>query len=206
MIFVLGWAPKESVTEELQSLQRYSERYKSCEACIKKDQKCTHPLPTMVEKLKELKRKQTIKPFTIVMALFVIGIFSNTFAMSSYIVQILKAYNVPMEPDEAAAILSYMNNLGNISFLCLLRFTGKRYLYLTMLSILFLCSAVICGYGFMVLPVGYSSFPNITPNFPLENQNLGYIPFVCIILANFSLFCGINSMAWQMLSEVFPYK
>ncbi|XP_055303202.1 facilitated trehalose transporter Tret1-like [Sitodiplosis mosellana] len=206
LCWLRGWVPKESVAEELQSLQRYSERYKSCESCIKKDQKCIHPLPTLAEKLKELKRKQTLKPFSIVMALFCISVFSTTFSMSTYIVQILKAYNIPMEPDEAAAVLSYVNNLGNISFLCLIRFTGKRYLYLTILSILFLSAAVICGYGFMVLPIGYSSFPDLSPNFPLENSNLGYIPFVCIILSSFCIFCGINSMAWQMISEVFPYK
>ncbi|XP_055303166.1 facilitated trehalose transporter Tret1-like [Sitodiplosis mosellana] len=158
------------------------------------------------EKLKELKRKQTLKPFSIVMALFCISVFSTTFSMSTYIVQILKAYKIPMEPDEAAAVLSYVNILGTISFLCLIRFTGRRYLYLTMLSVVFLSAAVICGYGFMVLPIGYSSFPDLSPNFPLENSDLGYIPFVCIILSSFCNFCGIDSMGWQMISEVFPYK
>lgn len=160
----------------------------------------------MVEKLKELKRKQTLKPFAIVMALFLIAAFSGTFAMSTYIIQILKAYNVPMEPDQAAALLSYVNNMGNICFLCLIRFTGKRYLYLTILTILFLSGAVICGYGFFVLPLGYSSYPDLSPNFQLANPTLSYIPFICIILSSFCTFCGINSMPWQMISEVFPYK
>lgn len=206
LCWLRGWSKKEAVAEELQSYIRYSQRYKSCEPCIKKDLNCIHPLPTFVEKLKELKRKQTLKPFTIVMALFLIAAFSATFAMPSYIVQILKAYNVPMEPDQAAAVLSYVNNFGNISFLCLIRFTGKRYLYLTMLTILFLSALTLCGYGFMTLPNGYSSFQDLSPNFPLENKSLGYIPFVCIVLSSFCTFCGINSMPWQMISEVFPYK
>ncbi|XP_031639034.1 facilitated trehalose transporter Tret1-2 homolog [Contarinia nasturtii] len=201
-----GWVHKESVNQEFQELQRYSERYKSCEVCIKKDLKCSHPLPTFYERLQELKRKPTLKPFTIVMILFVISSFVSTFSMSSYIVQILKAYNVPMEPDQAAAVLSYVNNLGNISFLCLIRFTGKRYLYLTMMTLLLLSAVTLCAYGFLILPNGYTSFPDLTPNFALENKTLGYIPFFCIIVTNFCMYCGINAMPWQMISEVFPYK
>lgn len=206
LCWLRGWVSKQDVSQEFQELQRYSQRYKSCELCIKKDQPCTHPLPTFCEKLKELKRKQTRRPFIIVMALFVISAFCGTFAMSSYIVQILKAYNVPMEPDQAAAVLSYVNNLGNISFLCLIRFTGKRYLYITMMTILLLSASTICAYGFIFLPSGYNSYPDLSPNFPLENRNFGYIPFVCIILTSFCTFCGINAMPWQMISEVFPYK
>lgn len=153
------------------------------------------------------------------MVLFVISAFVSTFSMPSYIVQILKAYNVPMQPDQAAALISYVNNLGNIAFLCLIRFTGKRYLYLTMMTVLFLSAATLCGYGqimfiflknvllkhnnfivfiisFWVLPAGYTSYPDLTPNFPLENKTLGYIPFAAIIITNFTMFCGINAMPW----------
>lgn len=206
LCWLRGWVRKESIAQEFRELQRYSDRYKSCELCIKKDLKCIHPLPTFCEKLGELKRRQTLKPFIIVMTLFCIASFSTTFSMPSYIVQILKAYNVPMEPDQAAAVISYINNLGNISFLCLIRFTGKRYLYLTMLTLLFLSAATISGYGFIFLPKGYTSYPDHSPNFALNCKELGYIPFICILITSFCTFCGINSMAWQMISEVFPFK
>lgn len=194
-----GWVPKESIAQELQELQRYSERYKSCNLCVKQNQKCSHPLPTTVQKLQELKRKQTMKPFIIVMSLFVIAAFSG--AWYPFVVQIFKAYESPIAPDKAAALLSIVNNVANLVFLCLIRFTGKRYMYLTMLSGAFLCSFVICCYGFFVLPSGFNSFDH-TQTFSLENKQLGYIPFICILVWSFCLFCGVSTMPWQMVSEV----
>lgn len=205
LCWLRGWVEKEKTVEEFKAMQRYSERSKSCLLCIKQNQKCSHPLPTLTEKLKELKRKQTLKPFALVMSLFFIGSFSGIFAMGPFIVQIFKTYEVPIAPDRSAAIQTFANNIANLAFLCLLKFTGKRKLYLTMLSGVFLCTAIICIYGFMVLPAGHNSFDK-SNSFALENKELGYIPFIAIILWSFFTFCGVNSMPWQLLSEVFPYK
>lgn len=200
-----GWVPKSAVAHELGALQRYSERYTSCNACLKFSVKCSHPLPTMTQKFGELKRKQTLKPLFIVLSLFAIAAFSGVTAMSPFIVQIFKAYGSPMEPDKAAALLNFVNNLANLMFLCMIRFTGKRKLYLTTLSVVILCSVVLSAYGFSVLPSGYNSFDR-EQTFELDNPQLGYVPFVCIILLSFCSYCGINTMPWQMISEVFPYK
>lgn len=205
LCWLRGWVERENVIQELQALQRYSERFKSCGMCLKLNQKCGHPLPTLVQKLKELKRKQTLKPFFIVMSLFFIALFSGIFSMSTFVVQIFKAYDSPIPPDKAAALLSFANNLGNIIFLCLIRFTGKRRLYLTMLTVVFLCSAIVSAYGFSVLPSGYNSFDQ-SQTFSLRNKSIGFIPFVSIILWSFCAYCGVNVMPWQLLSEVFPYK
>lgn len=157
----------------------------------------------MLEKLKELKRKPTLKPFFIVMPLFTIAAFSGSWY--PFVVQIFKAYESPIAPDKAAAVLSFVNNIANIVFLCLIRFTGKRALYLTMLSMTLLSSLVICGYGFAVLPAGYNSFDQ-TQTFSLGDKQLGYIPFIFVMLWSFCLFCGVATMPWQMVSEIFPYK
>lgn len=201
-----GWVSKKDVEHELKELQRYSKRYKSCDLCIKKDLKCTHPPPTLGEKLAELKRKQTLKPLFIVISLFFIESFSNTFLMPTYIVQISAAYNVPFDSHHAAVILTCANTFAMLSSMCLIRFTGTRKLYLTMLTILFISAVTICGYGFAILPTGYSSYQEITPNFTLPNKQLGYIPFICIILGSFAAYCAINTMPWTMMSESFPYK
>lgn len=200
-----GWVDKSTVADELQALQRYSERYTTCSACIKLGVSCSHPLPTLTQKFGEMKRKQTLKPLFIVLSLFAIAAFSGITAMSPYIVQIFKAYGSPMEPDKAAALLNFVNNLANLMFLCMIRFTGKRKLYLSTLSMVILCSAVLCAYGFLVLPGGYNSFDR-EQWFELRDPQLGYVPFVCIILLSFCSYCGINTMPWQMISEVFPYK
>ncbi|XP_031637062.1 facilitated trehalose transporter Tret1-like [Contarinia nasturtii] len=73
-----------------------------------------------------------------------------------------------------------------------------------MLSGVFLSSIIVWVYGFLVLPNGYNSFSH--SEFTPENKNLAYIPIIAIFLWSFCSFCGVNSMPWQLLSEVFPYK
>lgn len=200
-----GWVSKQAVAQELQTLKRYSERSKSCAICMKLNQKCSHPLPTMRDKFRELNRSHTLRPFFILMSLFFITSFSGIISMSPFIVQIFKAYDSPIEPDQTAALMSLANNVGNVVFLCLLRFTGKRRLYLMTLTGAFLSATVVCVYGFICLPSGYHSF-DTEHYFALENKSLGYIPFVCIILWSFFTFCSIINLPWQMLSEVYPFK
>lgn len=204
LCWLRGWAPKASIAEEFQALQRYSQHSKSCNSCIKTDQKCTHPLPTTWEKLKQLKRKKTLKPLAIVISLFIIAEFTGITGMHPFIAQIFNAYDSPFQPHHAMTIMSVVNNLANITFLCLIGFTGKRKLYLPMLAVVVLCSAITSAYGFIYLPIGYSS--NLSRKVSMQDKRLPYIPFICIILWSFCSYCGVNSMPWQMLSEVFPFK
>lgn len=87
--------------------------------------------------------------------------------MRPFIMQIFKAYDSPIEPDRAAAIMSLLDNLANVVFMCLVRFTGKRRLYLSMLTGVFLCVLTIATYGFLVLPSGYISFD------PTQYESIG---------------------------------
>lgn len=138
-----GWVPKANVANEFQALQRYSERSKACNTCIKQDKICTHPPPTVADKMAELKRKRTLKPFFIVMSLFFLAQFTGVQAMRPYIVQILKAYNTPIESDRATVLLGMMGNFANFFFIGLVRFMGKRRIYLVALSGTCICSLVV---------------------------------------------------------------
>lgn len=206
LCWLRGWVPKESVDQEFQALQRYSKYSRSCHNCIKNDWECFHPPPTLFEKFSELKRKQTLKPLFIVMSLFFFAQFSGIAGMAPYFVQIFKAYASPIAPDEATALLTFAMNLGTILFLCLIRFTGKRRLYFFMMTGVFLCATVTSIYGFIFLPTGYSSFSQSEQSFPLEYPNVAYIPFISMILWGFCTYGAVNAMAWQMISEVFPFK
>lgn len=160
----------------------------------------------MREKLGELKRKRTIKPFIIIFTLFFLTQFTGILSMRPFMVQIFKAYNSPIEPDRAAAIMSLLDNVANVIFMCLVRFTGKRRVYLTMLSGVFVCALVVAIYGFIFLPSGYISFDRAHDAFQLENDKLSYIPLVSLFLWSFFSFCGFIGMPWMFLSELFPFK
>lgn len=174
-----GWVPAETVAHDFQELQRHSERSKSCNACIKQNLQCSHPPPSLSEKFSELKRKRVLKPFAILLAMFFLTQFTGMLSTRPFIIQIFKAYESPIEPDYAATLLSIADNLGNLTFILLVRFTGKRNLYMTMGAGIFFSSLIISIYGFIYLPSGYISFDLQKQSFELDDKQLAYIPMVC---------------------------
>lgn len=200
-----GWVSNDSVSQEFYELQRHNERSKSCNACVRHDLPCSHPAPTLAEKLAELKKPRTFKPFIIVLILFLVAQFTGDYAMRPVIIQIFKAYKSPIPPDQAATIMSFFDNVGNLGFMCLLRFTGKRKLYLSMATGVFLSSFIISMYGFIYLPAGYTSFDLEEPH-DVGNQNLTYIPLVCLCFWSFFSYCGFLATPWMLLAELFSFK
>lgn len=79
LCWLRGWVPKEFVSNEFKSLQRYSARAKSCYNCIENNRDCPHPPPGLSDKFAEFRRKRTLKSFTIVISLFVILQYSGIF-------------------------------------------------------------------------------------------------------------------------------
>lgn len=206
LMWLRGWVPSQLVTQEFSDLQRHNERSKSCVACIKQDLTCPHPQPTVTEKFAEIKRKRTMKPFVIILSLSFLSQFSGVLPMKPFIIQILKTFESPIPADQAAAIMSFVDNIANIAFMALVFFCGKRKLYLTMLCGNFLASLVTACYGFIYLPSGINSFDQTLESFHLENQNLAYIPLVALICWSFFSFCGIIAMPWILCAEIFSFK
>lgn len=127
--------------------------------------------------------------------------FQGESAMRPFLVQIFKAYESPIQPDKATAVISIVIILANIVFMCLVRFTGKRKLYLAMAAGVFITSFVITLYGFIYLPRGCISFDQKIQSAHLENNNLAYIPMICLFLWSFFTFCGLMTMPWMLISE-----
>lgn len=81
------------------------------------------------------------------------------------------------------AILSVIDNLGIVAFMCLVCFTGKRRLYLVMATGVFFSALVTAGYGLLFLPSGTVSFDQTLHSVQSEDQNsLAYIPLLGWIL------------------------
>lgn len=120
------------------------------------------------------------------------------------IVQIFKAHDSPIAPDRATTIMSTLDTLNHVLFICFVRFTGKRRLYLTMLLGIFLYALVTAAYGFLMLPSGYISFdPTKYHSIDSGNRNLSYIPLISVLLWSFFSF---SPMPWMLLSKLFPFK
>lgn len=206
LCWLRGWVSSEAVAHEFYELQRHNERARSCNSCIKENRKCSHSPPSIIEKVLEMKRRQTLKPFSIIIMLAFLTHFTGETAMRPFSMQIFKTYESPIPPDQATTVMSFLIVLANVVFICLVRFTGKRRLYLTFGSGIFVSSFVIACYGFIVLPRGLISFDQRHESFHLDNPNLAYIPMICLFLWSFFSNCGFNEMPWMLTSELFPFK
>lgn len=145
-----GWVQPKAVEQEFKELQRYNKYSNACTDCSKSQTLCTHPPPTMMEKLQELLRRRTMKPFLIVSFVFLFSQLSGFSPMRPFLVLILKAYGVPIDPNWATVSIEYRHSntiensrslnfqsflgltgiFSNILLVCVIRFTGKRKMFI----------------------------------------------------------------------------
>lgn len=156
-----------------------------------------------------MKRKSTFHPFVIIVAIFFLVNFTGGPAMRSFVAQIFLAYESPISPDTNVIILGVVENIANLSFMCLVRYTGKRRMFLAMLCGIFISSLVISCYGYIFLPSGYTSFNPQNQSegaVKLEVKGLAYIPTIFMYFWIFFSYCGFFAMPWMLLAELFPFK
>lgn len=82
------------------------------------------------EKLKDITRKRTLKPFFLVTFQFFIVQFCGIFAMRPFIVQILEAHGIPWDANKTTVVLGLLGILANAVLLMTVKIWGKRNIYL----------------------------------------------------------------------------
>lgn len=191
LMWLRGWTTKQAIAHEFFEFQRHSERTKSCNSCIKQNLQCSHPPQKFSEKCAELKRKRTLKPFAIILTMFVLAQFSIN-AMRPFMVQIFKAYESQLSSDSNVIIIGIFENVANVSFMCFVRFIGRRKIYLFTNFGIFLNALIISCYGFTYLPSGYTSFDLQNQTLHQDNLILTYIPTCCLYFLTFFTYFGNN--------------
>lgn len=207
MQWLRGWMSNKTISQEFDELRRHSKNSNSCVTCNKQDLECTHLLPTLTEKFVELMRKRTLKPLFILVSLFFYAQFTGILSMKPYMVQIFKAYDVPIPPDQAAVILSVLEIFSNLTLMLFIPFIGKRRFFLLGMATTLLCVVTITWFGYTYLPPGYVSFDQTHyESFQLDNKSLGYIPLCALLLWSYFSLSSVITLPWLFLSELFPFK
>lgn len=142
----------------------------------------------------ELNETRTLKPFAIMVLLFFTYHFTGLAAMKPIMVQILKAYKSPIPCEKAIIVLKIIENATHVAFVCLIRFMGRRRMYLMACTGIFFSTLTICYYGFVVLPNSFNSFDQKSHSSQLENKYFGYIPLICIFLRDFFTNFGLYTI------------
>lgn len=135
-----GWASPNAISDEFQKLQNYSKTSNACNVCTKKSVSCIHPKPTFCDKIKELKRKRTLKAVSLVFSLHFFFEFCAIVIWQPYIIQVLKAFGTPINANLTTVISAGLGISASIFLICTVKTVGRRKLYLTSISIVTLCS------------------------------------------------------------------
>ncbi|CRK97315.1 CLUMA_CG010709, isoform A [Clunio marinus] len=204
LMWLRGWVSDPKIVEkEFKEIERYSSDSNRCVSCQKSDVKCNHKSASTIELLKELFRKRTLKPFSLVMTMFLFCQFSGLSAMRPYLVQIFQAFAVPIDASWATVVIGILGFAANIMCTIIIKPIGKR--KIALISMLGTCVSIssLAVYAYIVLPPGLTSFDK--HNFDSHNT-LGYIPLTCIYALAFFTSLGLMPVPWMLLSEVFPFK
>lgn len=153
-----------------------------------------------------MKKRRTLKPFAIMVILFFTIQFTGLAAMQPFMIQILKAYESPIPWEKAVIVLKIIENVTHVAFVCLIRFIGRRRMYLMACTGIFFSTLAISIYGFVVLPNGFNSFDQQSQSSQLENKYFGYIPLICIFVWDFFTNFGLYTIPGLYLSEILPFK
>lgn len=94
-----GWVSESAISVELNDLKRYREYANSCAECRAVSTKCSHPLPSLADKMKEVVQSPCMKPMIIITLCSLFTSFTGAHHLNPYLVQILKTYETPLHPN-----------------------------------------------------------------------------------------------------------
>lgn len=92
-----GWVPLSEVQAEFEQLKKYRTRALSCDECVQQKKECSHPAPTLWEKIKSLLDRGALRPICLIIFLFTLNQFNGLFTFRPFLVQIMIGYGVPID-------------------------------------------------------------------------------------------------------------
>lgn len=125
-------------------MQRYSENSNSCIPCQKAHVKCSHAKGNLRDRMKELVRKRTMRPFAVIIFCFAISQFCGMTSIRPYMVQIFETFQLPINSNWATVcqfnclvlsdfsnlflqvVVGLMGLLANIVCMGIIKVVGKR--------------------------------------------------------------------------------
>ncbi|XP_031639278.1 facilitated trehalose transporter Tret1-like [Contarinia nasturtii] len=204
-----GWVAKENVLSELEQLKNISEMSSSCGNCEKSGNKCDHPPPNLLNKLKDNCRRRTLKPLLIVTILFLLMQFSGMFAMRPFLLPILNAHGIFLDASFTTIILGVIGIMANIFIVFTIRTFGKRKIYLfSMIGNAISCFGLSI-YGWILFPAGWTSVGMTSSSLKLIQETVGtynYFALAMFLLMQFCISVGVSSIPFIIMCEVFPFK
>lgn len=128
----------EAVQDEFADLQRCRIVAQQCYECEKQKTICKHPPPTIRDKIKDLFRNRTLRPFILIGSLYFLAGFCGHSPYRPYLVQVLYYYECPIDPNGAVVWMGNIGIIANVVLVMTIRPFGKRPVYLWTMSLIVL--------------------------------------------------------------------
>lgn len=135
-----GWVSPQTVHSEFTELKQFNGISNACISCVKQSIKCCHTKVTFTDKIQELKRKRSLKPFLIMFCLQFFAEFSGAYVWRPYIIQVLNAFGTPINASWITVVNGALGTIASILLISIVKKCGRRKIYLTSISIVTLCS------------------------------------------------------------------
>ncbi|XP_068619870.1 facilitated trehalose transporter Tret1-like isoform X1 [Battus philenor] len=202
-----GWAEPEDVKKEFEELLQYNEHVTQCVICVKEGngdfEGCDHLNCGIVKRIVlKFKHtffvKETIRPFTLVMAYFFFHSLSGLQSLRPNMINFCKALGMKYDSKTIVVVVGAVFIPMNLISATIVKMIGKRKLVIGSLLATALSSLSIGIYARIKLPSTVFSYEPST--FPEPNEILPVVLFMALVC-----FTSLG-IPWILLSEVFPFK
>lgn len=125
-----GWVQPAAVEKEFQQLCEFNKSIQTCDDCQRKDKQCDHLESSYMSKVKSMAEKYIQKPLILCGLTEVFLQLSVLLANRPYIIQIYKAVGMPVDASSMAVYMTILSNSACLCLIFLIKFAGKRPLFL----------------------------------------------------------------------------
>lgn len=145
-----GGVRPDDVRNEFEYLEHHRTVTYVCIECEKQSTVCHHPPPKIIDRFRELVRRKTLIPFVILSSQFIVAAILGS-SFRPYFVPVLHEFNSSIDPNVAVPWLGYVGFVGNVLLIFVVRFLGKRKIYLTSVALALIIYFALGNFLFLLL-------------------------------------------------------
>lgn len=201
-----GWVQPAAVKAEYAEMTDYIDVVSRCDACTRRQERCTH-ISSYMEKARDLVRRKTLSPLLLVGIVFFVVHANANSAVRPFLVQVFQTFGVPMDPNWASVLVGVMDILSNVLCMVAVRSVGKRWLFLGSLAVSCVCCLALAVNAYLVIPAGANSFGEHVAAARLDETAPHSNVLALVLFVVLALSFGVSwCCPWMLVSEVFPFR
>ncbi|KAK4880569.1 hypothetical protein RN001_008715 [Aquatica leii] len=192
LAWLRGWTNIENVNEEFQEMCRNHS--------MAEDQKDTN----VNFNIRNYFKKNFYRPLLLVSFVAFLSTFSGFMTLQTYAVSIFHTLQVPINEFYATIILGVVQFIGCSITIVLIKYCGKRIMIFISMIGLAICECV----------VGFYAYSKNTNNLIFRDEielrssltETRWIPLTFLILLSFFGSCGLRSLPWILICEIYTHE